>query len=512
MGQRVDKIAVVGGGSAGWLTAAYLAKHFQCSRKGAVQVTLIESSDVGTIGVGEATIPTIRKTLNFLGIDEPAFMRETSATFKQAIRFDDWLHLPTKENRNSFYHAFQKPMNVRGQNLAAYWILGREKHKKSFLDFAFSQGQVCEAGLGPFNIGDKPGPQGLNYAYHFDAGQFATLLQRYGTERGVVHRIGHVTEVILSEDGSIEKLKVKDAEDLEADLFFDCTGFAGHLIEKTLKSPFLDQTPMLFCDRAVTVQVPYEDERAPIKPFTTSTAKSNGWVWEIGLDKRCGIGHVYSSRHIDDDAAEKVLREYVGPRGDELMPRKLEMRIGYREKPWVKNCIALGLSSGFVEPLESTGINQVEVSLNRMTSMFTRSGDLEFMAENYNKQMTEWYELTFDFIKLHYCTSRRDDTNFWIENRLPETISDRLKHLLEIWKQRPTNLSDIAERRSTFGEVSYHQILFGMDHIPDLKGEEFTYPYTNLADMRAIQNEKRTASDLGRLPPHRDLINKLHSS
>jgi tryptophan halogenase len=380
LSKSIDKIVVVGGGSAGWLCATYLARHFQSTAPGAVEVTLIESEEIGTIGVGEATLPSIRKTLRFLGIEENVFMKATSATFKQAIRFDDWLHLPSEKGRNIFYHTFQKPINVNGDSIAPYWIMSRDRHGKNYADWATTQGQVCEAGLGPYIFGIRPQPNALNYAYHFDATKFASLLKDVGQQYGVKHRIGLVTDVVTAEDGNIEYLEVKDQEILAADLFIDCTGFAGHLIEKKMGASYRDESGVLFCDHAVTVQVPYEQPDAAIRPFTTSTAKANGWIWDIGLGQRRGIGYVYSSKHTDASEAHEVLMDYAGPAARELNTRTLPMRIGYRETPWVKNCIAIGLSAGFIEPLESTGIHHVEMSLNRLVIMCSRRAILVYLA------------------------------------------------------------------------------------------------------------------------------------
>ncbi len=478
----------------------------------AVQISLIESEEIGTIGVGEATIPSLRNTVMFLGIDEKVFMRATSATFKQAIRFDDWLHLPTQNERSSFYHTFQKPSKLKGESIAPYWILSKQKHGKNYVDYACTQGQICEAGLGPFRAGSRQQSSSLNYAYHMDASNFVTLLKNIGKEYGVVHRLGHVTNVVTDSGGYIEYLEVKDQEILEADLFIDCTGFAAHLIEKKLGSPFLDQSTVLFCDRAVTLQIPYAQRNGAIRPFTTSTAKANGWIWDIGLDQRKGIGYVYSSKYTDDNEAQSVLMDYVGPAGKDLSPRTLPMRVGYRERPWVKNCIAIGLSAGFIEPLESTGIHQVEISLNRIAKIFSRRGDLELMSQQFNRGMTEWFESTFDFIKLHYCLSRRDDTEFWIDNRNPDSISDRLQHQLEMWRTRPSNRMDMRQKRGTFGESSYHQILYGLDFIPDLTGEDLTYPFKDLADSYSSKVANQVARDLKTLPSHRDLINSIYAS
>jgi len=396
--------------------------------------------------------------------------------------------------------------------MAPYWVLSRADHGKNYVDYATTQGQVCEAGLGPFISGFKQQTRSLAYAYHLDASKFAVLLKDLGKQHGVTHRLGHVTNVITDSDGNIDHLEVRDQEVLKADLFIDCTGFAAHLIEKKLKSPFLDQSSVLFCDRAVTVQIPYERPDVPIRPFTTSTAKANGWVWDIGLEQRRGVGYVYSSQYTDESEAQQVLMEYTGPSGQNLQPRTLPMRVGYREKPWVKNCIAIGLSAGFIEPLESTGIHQVEISLNRLAKIFSRRGDLAYMAQQFNRGMTEWFELTFDFIKLHYCLSRRTDSAFWIDNRDPVTIPERLKHQLEMWRTRPTNRMDLRQMRPTFGESSYHQILFGMDFIPDLTGEEFIYPFKTHAGYQARQIASQLTQELAILPDHRDLLTSIYAS
>jgi tryptophan halogenase len=279
-----------------------------------------------------------------------------------------------------------------------------------------------------------------------------------------------------------------------------------------LGAPFKDQTWSLFCDRAVTVQTPYDEPNAPIRPFTTSTAKENGWIWDIGLENRRGIGYVYSSRHTNETRAEEVLREYVGGGGLDLDVRHLAMRIGYRETQWVKNCLAIGLSAGFVEPLESTGLGLVEMSLGRFTELFTRRGDLQFSADQYNRQMSEVYQELVEFIKLHYYLSRRSDTDFWIENRLPETISQRLMHLLEVWKTRPTNRWDLLAKQAMFSPGDYHEVLFGMEHVPDLSGEEYGYPGIEMASEISSQNEDKLKQALRSLPKHRVLINQIYTS
>lgn len=511
MENAIKRIAIVGGGTAGWMTAAHFANHFQPGTPGAPEIVLIESEEIGIIGVGEATIPSIKTVLDNLGIDEFEFMRETSATFKQAIKFVDWLHEPGTTEDNSYFHTFQLPFKVKGRSAVPYWLEAAQKKGISYVDYAVPQGKICDAGLAPMQYrgGQKQAP--LVHAYHFDANQCAHFLKGYSTSRGVVHRLGSVQDVLLDEQGNIKELQVKDQEPLSADLFIDCTGFAAVLIEKKLGSTFRSMNPVLFCDRAVTMQVPYDDPNAPIKPYTTSTAKANGWIWDIGLNTRRGIGYVYSSRHTSQDEAEEVLREYIGPASLGKMPRHLPMRVGYRDDQWVKNCIALGLSAGFLEPLESTGIAQVTTGLSRLLHTLSLRGDNDYARRQYNEQMSNWYALVIEFVKLHYCLTKRTDTAFWRENVLPETIPERLQEQMKAWKYRPVEKYDIDIRHVCFGEGNYEQILLGMKYLPDLTGQESSYPFRSLAGIRQVQVEKQTKFGLSMLPKHRDVINQIYA-
>ncbi|MEO9130218.1 MAG: tryptophan halogenase family protein, partial [Sphingomonas sp.] len=349
-------ILIVGGGTAGWLTAAYLARFLEISDNRRLEITLLESPDIGIIGVGEGTFPTIRTTLKFLGIDESRFIRATSATFKQGIRFVDWVRTPEPGDHQHFFHPFEAPFHSEGGNLVPYWLLQDENSRRPFAEAITIQNRVAEAKRGPKrrDEGDFSGP--LNYAYHFDTARLAEILAERAKELGVVHLQGLLSHVALGETGAIDHIVTAEHGRLEADLYIDCTGFRAELIGKALQAPFKSVRPILFTDRALTCKIPYDRSDAPIESYTIATAHEAGWTWDIGLNGERGIGCVYSSDHIDDDRAAKILDAYIGPRDHAIETRHIAFEAGYRERQWVKNCVAVGLSGGFLEPLESTGV------------------------------------------------------------------------------------------------------------------------------------------------------------
>ncbi len=362
MSTAIDEILIVGGGTAGWLTAAYLAKHRSGSR-----ITLIESSEIPTIGVGEGTFPTIARTLASLGVDEAAFMRGSGAAFKQGIKFVDWGRAVENGRHSHYYHPFALPREPDGLDLLPYW-LGGEAGGASYADAVTLQERVCEAGRAPKRASDAEFRGPMNYAYHLDAARFGNYLSGVARAAGVVHLTGTVDDVELDEQGAIASVVTREHGKLTAGLFIDCTGFRSTLLGRALGVPFLDKNDVLFVDRAVAVQVPYGSEWAAIPPYTISTAHEAGWTWDIALAERRGIGYVYSSRHTDESRAEAVLRNYVGGAADNLPVRHLKMQVGWRERHWVKNCVAVGLSGGFLEPLESTGIILIEAAAHMIAS------------------------------------------------------------------------------------------------------------------------------------------------
>lgn len=518
---RIKKILIVGGGTSGWLSAAYLAKRLGCGKPDSLQITLIESSDIGTIGVGEATIPPIRSIISALGISEAHFMRETSATFKLAIRFDDWLHLPdggsdgvsgNRSQRHSYLHSFGPYTQIGGDLMAAYWAQDRVSSGKSFVEYTMMEGRICEAGRGPKTIGADQYSGLLEYAYHFDAGLVAKLLKDVAGENGVKHLIGTVTGIKQRDDGAIKSLATNEHGELTADLFIDCTGFAARLIEKEMGVEFHDLTDTLFCDRAIACQIPYADPKRPIPSYTVSTAQENGWTWDIPLNNRRGVGYVYSSKYTNDDRAEEVLVNYIGAEAKDVKLVRLKIRVGSRHQQWVKNCVSIGLSGGFVEPLESTGIYLCDIALRWLADFFPNVEQMPLAAVQFNARMNETYADIVDFIKMHYCLSQRSDTDFWIDNRREETIPTTLKDKLEAWKYRLPGQHEFSNLPKVFGLTNYMQVMYGMNFVPDLSGQQGRY--LAIDEARRLSEQFRNAAEGGLqvLPVHRDLIENIYRS
>jgi tryptophan 7-halogenase len=511
MGERLDSIVIVGGGTAGWLTAALLAKRLGADKPNGVKITLIESTDIGTIGVGEGTFPTFRRTLRTIGIDEAEFMRECSATFKQAIKFVDWEHAPVNGKHIHYYHPFNNPhLMSMANDMAPYWALGSAGKDVPFSDATTLQDKVVDAMKAPKRIDDAPFDGPMNYAYHLDASKLAVFLKNTGVKLGVRHLIGNVEKVELDDTGAISELVTREHGTLRAGLYVDCTGFAGVLIGRTLGEPWRDVTDMLFVDRAVAMQVPYAQGDAPILPATLSSAHESGWTWDIGLDTRRGIGFCYSGKYTEDDRAEQILRDYIGPAAESRNARRLKMRVGFRDRQWVKNCVAIGLSAGFLEPLESTGIIQIEAAAHMIAEYFPRHDAMDRVAKHFSTIMRRRFELAVDFIKLHYYLSKRTDHPFWIDNTKSDTASDALKEKIELWRRRPPGSLDFDTSYEAFRYSSYQYILFGIGFRPDLTGNESAYPFTQEAEheFRRVQAASRHA--LKALPDHRTLLDQVY--
>lgn len=499
------RILIVGGGTAGWLTAGYLARMLGVDRPGGVAITLVESHDIGILGVGEGTFPTIRKTLSRIGIDEAELVRRCGATFKQGAKFVHWRHAPGMPGHDHYLHAFQATDDRDGPELLPYWLLGLAGDA-NWDEVNTPQKRAADAHRAPKlpSHPDFVGP--LNYAFHFDAVSLAVLLREQGIANGVTHLVDTVQEVLLGEDGAIAGVRGAGSGVLTADLYIDCTGFRAELIGKALGQPWKSCRDTLFCDSAIAIQVPYERPDDPIASYTISTAQQAGWIWDIGLEARRGIGHVYSSAHSDAEAAERVLRAYVGSAGAALETRSFRFDAGYREVNWVKNCVAVGLSSGFFEPLEATGIVFSEVAAGMIANLFPWAGDFETSARQFNANLRRRYERALDFIKLHYCLSERRDSRFWIDNVDPASVPESLKELLDRWRFRPPNEMDIDRNVDIFTESSWQYVLYGMGWKTDLsaKAGVFRFGEEAKAAFTAIQRQGDYA--VRQLPSNRELV------
>jgi len=468
--EKPIKIVIVGGGTAGWLSAAFLSKQLPLTTSRPFKITLVEASDIPTIGVGEATTPSLLQTLAACGIHEVEFLLACDATFKHGIQFKQWRKPPTNGDNNgeedAYFHPFGDPLEVNGRSVVRQWSHLPPAERGEFADLFSVQPEMALNGQSPKHANDAPYDGALSYAYHLDAGKLAQFLKerfraKSNSGEGVQHIIGKVENLNFTNTDDIGSVVLEDGQTIKGDLFLDCTGFTARLINHDKRNQFLDKTDVLFVDRAVTTRIPH-DGIPSINGFTTSTAQDAGWIWDINLRTRRGVGHVYSTRYMDDDAALNVLARHVGFPACALNARTLDMRIGYYKRQWRGNCIAVGLSSGFLEPLESTGIYLTEMVNWALAEFIPRYLSGASPQEQYNDAIAHHYENIVDFIKLHYCISGRSDTPFWRENTNPDTVPDTLKTKLAAWKNDCPSIYDFDRRIQCFSAPNYQFILYGM--------------------------------------------------
>ncbi len=455
----------------------------------------------------------MRHTLQFLGIDEDVFIRECSATFKQGIRFSNWKHDPA-ERPGYYYHLFDLPARSGPFDLTYGW-LARESEEAGVLPFSHAvaaQAAVCDLGLGPKQKVAKPYTALNQYAYHLDSGKFIDFLRAHCVGKlGVRHEIATISSVRHAEDGRIEAVISEDGREFSGDLFIDCSGFSSLLLGESLGVRFLDVGNQLLTNAALAVQLPYSDpESGPILSYTHSQAERAGWVWDIGLQSRSGVGYVYSSDHATDDEAMSVLERYTGVNSDRLNARKIPMRVGYRESFWQKNCVAVGLSAGFVEPLEATAISMIEQSVKMLIERFpSRYEEMEPLSRHFNKVFRQRWEGIIEFIKFHYCISQRTDSDFWLDNRRIETVPEGLRARMERWQSFPMEEIDFNDKFEMFGLASYRYVAYGMGF--NLGLPERLRNYAASPGMQTLLNQVRSsaAGVKDELPSHRELIRSV---
>jgi tryptophan halogenase len=420
--EQLRSILIVGGGTAGWMTAAALARSLRGSGR---RITLVESDEIGTVGVGEATIPPIREMNALLGIDEDAFVAETQATFKLGIAFDDWRAIGAR-----YFHPFGRiGAEIGPLPFHHYWQQLRMTDPAAagaLLDYslpgaAAKAGKFCRPSPDPRNTLNN-----ISYAFHFDATLYGRLLRRRAEADGVSRIEGRVGDVALAENGHVASVTLVDGRRIEADFFIDCSGFRGLLIEQALKTGYDDWSEWLPCDRAVVMQTA---RAGPPVPFTTAGARPAGWQWRIPLQHRMGNGHVYCSALMDDDGAERLLRD-TAPGVPLHEPRVLRFVTGRRRRAWNGNVLAIGLAAGFMEPLESTSIHLVQSAITRLLALFPDRGFASADIAYYNNATAREYERIRDFLVLHYAATTRSDTPFWDRCRtmaIPDTLAARIE-------------------------------------------------------------------------------------
>jgi tryptophan halogenase len=510
MTHPTSKIVIVGGGSAGWLTAGVLASQLRGDAEAPVEITLLESPDVKTIGVGEGTWPTMRTTLKTIGLSEADFLKCCSASFKQGTKFVGWV---TGDDREYYYHPFSAPAGYGELNLATYWQAQRER--VSFTNAVSPQGYLCDRQLAPKQLATPDYAFVANYGYHLDAGKFALLLKEHCVGKlGVRHIQGHVEKVNGSEDGDIQSLSLDDGSQLGADLFIDCTGLHSILLAKHYGIPFVSRSDALFNDRALAVQVPYSNADLPIASQTTSTARAAGWIWDIGLQSRRGIGYTYSSSHTDDETARRVLEDYVGATngssGANLEARKIAFQPGHREKFWHRNCVAIGMSAGFLEPLEASALVMIELAAHFISDEFPADrGSMDIVAKRYNRLFLYRWDRIIDFLKLHYILTRRDDTAYWRDNRHGDGIPDSLRERLLLWRHRAPWLNDFPQQDEIFSAASYQYVLYGMGYETQVSRNTRYLANQAAAERFFVENNKMANRIIAGLPGNRELLNVI---
>lgn len=502
MKTSVQNIVIVGGGTAGWLSACVIA-----ARRTDLSVTLVEAPDIATIGVGEGTWPTMRKTLATIGIGEAEFLRECDASFKQGSRFDGWVDGSAAD---SYLHPFTPPPSGDMRDLLAAW-------QASAPDIPFAaamsaQHAICARDLAPRQRAMPDYAGALNYGYHLDAGKVALLLARHATSRlGVKHISAEVTGVTVRQDGDIAALELRDRPALPGDLFIDCSGHAAILIGDHCRAGWIDRSDVSFNDRALAVQVPVAPD-APIAAQTIATAHAAGWLWDIALPSRRGIGCVYASDYMGDDEAGQVLQDYVqrkipGATAAQLQPRKLSFRTGHRAEFWNRNCLAIGLSAGFIEPLEASAIVMIELSLEALIENFpARRAVMNIHAARFNDLFRYRWDRIVEFLKLHYVLSRRTEP-YWLAQRAPGSIPARLAEQLDLWRDQPPSAWDFPRVDEIFSAASQQYVLYGMGYpVPTAAAVSLASGARRLATDRLAEVRQRTRALSSALPANRTYL------
>lgn len=494
--RRIRRIVIVGGGTAGWMAAAALAKAAGTQNQ---SVSLVESDEIGIVGVGEATIPAIQQFNQLLGLDEDEFVRETNATFKLGIEFLDWRRLDHR-----YFHQFGLigAEITGGVPFSHYWL--RQTMGRGEQDILRFNAETEAARAGKFGRAlptDRAGLPSINYAFQFDASRYAAFLRRYSEQRGVVRSEGTIVRVLQDgESGFVEGVELDNGRRVDGDLFIDCSGFRGLLIEATLGAGFEDWSQWLPCDRAAAVPCARVGDPTP---FTRSTAREAGWQWRIPLQHRTGNGYVFSSEFVgEDEAAEQLLSRLDGEALAE--PRILRFTAGRRKRSWIKNCVALGLSSGFLEPLESTSIHLIQAGLTKLLDYFPNRDFDPVIIDRFNDEMRLSYTHIRDFLIAHYKVTERDDTPFWAYCKnmsVPETLQAKL----DLFRRRGSVIPDIHD---LFREGSWFAVLYGQGIIPE--------GYHPLADAMSEDEMALTIARIGAsvqervasLPSHQAFIER----
>ena len=511
MNRATRTVVIVGGGTAGWITANLLAAESRRRGDQLPQIVLVESPEVPAIGVGEGTWPSMRMTLQRIGLPEDQLLKGCEASFKQGTRFLGW---SGRQAADAYCHPFSWPAEYASLNPARHWLA--QGNGRPFAEAVTPQARVIERGLAPKQAGAPEYAFTVNYGYHLDATKFAALLRHHGVRKlGVEHVSGTVEGIESHPDGDLAALVLDSGQRVEGDLFVDCTGQRALLIGQHYGRGLVSVADWLFNDRAIAVQLPYADPDAdPIASATLATAQSAGWIWDIGLQSRRGLGYVHSQAHTDEETALRTLKTYIkqtspGADAEALDCRTIPFQPGHRAEFWVRNCVAVGLSAGFVEPLEASALALIEQSAAIIGQQFPRDRQImEVVAKRFNAKMHHHWQRIVEFLKLHYAVSRRADSAYWRDHRAPDTCPETLCEKLTLWQQQPPWHDDAPLLDELFPSASYQYVLYGLGFKPrhqEAGGGQ--------ADQRAAAVFRKTqeqANKMARLlPSNRQLLYTL---
>nr|QXL90848.1 BabH2 tryptophan 7-halogenase [Streptomyces sp.] len=529
MDRRIKKIVILGGGTAGWMTAAYLAK----SLRNTATITVLEAPGIPRIGVGEATVPNLQKVLfDHLGLTEEEWMPECNASFKMAVKFVNWRTEGEGEPQgrllngrpDHFYHPFGILPEHDGLPLSHYWVHERQRGATELpYDYAcFREPPLMDAKKAPRRF---DGERATRYAWHFDAHLVADFLRRYATDKqGVVHVQDEMTDVRKDDRGFITGLGTKSGAVLDGDLFVDCSGFRGLLINQAMEEPFIDMSDHLLCNSAVASAVPHDDAAHGVEPYTSAIAMKSGWTWRIPLLGRFGTGYVYSREFTDQDrATEDFCRLW------QLDPEKaplnhVRFRVGRNRRAWVKNCVSIGLSSCFLEPLESTGIYFITAAIYQLAKHFPDQRFEPVLSDRFNAEIEAMFDDSRDFLQAHFALAPRGDTEFWRANKELK-LSDQIQEKIAMYRAGlPVNAPTAgeseyygnfdAEFRNFWTNGSYYCIFSGLGLQPEHPLPALLHRTESLEGGRSLfaKVEEEQRGLLAELPSHHDYLSRLHSA
>lgn len=493
-------ITIIGGGSSGWMTATFL-NHLFNKNEPSVKITLIESKDLGILGVGEATVHSIRYFFRAMGLDEQELMRETQGTFKTGILFRNWMK-PVNEQMHEYFHPFDFQQLGQQVDVSTAWVKSRTE---SYADAVCLSSKLMQHDLSPKINNSRSYEAPVAYGYHLDAVQMARFLKRKATEAGVIHVEANVTAVEQNEFG-ISKI-ITDQGGFTSDIYVDCTGFKGLLINQLAEDNWISYEDALPCNKAVAIQREFKPDQQP-RSYTTATALTNGWVWEIDLNNRQGTGYVYDGSKLSREEAELELKTFLGDGQSFIKTTHLDMNIGRRKEFWLKNCICIGLSGGFIEPLESTGLHLINIGSRLLSTHLTGAFNEQVVRNSYNRLMAAAYEDLKKFIVLHYCLTDRDDSEFWLKAQRSLEYCPELQDKLSLWKHKVCEFADLGNfGTSCFTEENYRYVLYGMGYLPNLQ----TSCVDEESSIEALKNVKMRQKQLCELAlSHKQALEKIH--